>query len=300
MPTAYRFPHEEISASLTEFYNGTSHLSFLNEQLENLSEVIKPNEEKRQSISVIRSSKNAEESYLKKDDVILIQRPDYQSIKICYADNNDHLLACQDSFGERKAWYWQLGDNTKSIMYRLGQDPIDVERQQPAVSDTMIKPLEMVKIFRGHHPLHWHYVTFGLSNLYADSDFKGNQVELSFRAVGNNDDAIPPLWPLGILRSHAAELLSGAEIIPGSFFDYGEPVFPDYSTLIEGVGFIFDPVLNHVQTRTGAIDVIQLVCLTRAELQAIKSNEATLGQIIALLAKKNSYLVSSLDRKSVI
>jgi hypothetical protein len=164
----------------------------------------------------------------------------------------------------------------------------------------MVKPLEMVKIFRGHHPLHWHYVTFGLSNLYADSDFTGNQIELSFRATANNEDAIPPLWPIGILRSHAAELLSGAKITPGSFFDYGAPVFPDYSTLIEGVGFVFDPILNRVQTNDGAIDVIHLICLTRAELEAIASKEATLSEIIDLLATKNRYLVSSLDRKSVI
>ena len=117
-------------------------------------------------------------------------------------------------------------DSAIAEEYTQGWDAMDqaLEKvygdQKPAHFGTLIKfrlggeePLDGISVFRSDagQP-HWHYVTYGFSDLYGDLDDSldvepekpsGYGFELTFRLARSADEQEPPSWPLNFLQNIA-------------------------------------------------------------------------------------------------
>lgn len=130
-------------------------------------------------------------------------------------------------------------------------------------------PLEEVVVYRSSVPApHWHYVTYGLSELGAkvsdDPKHSGFGIELTLRLVDDNDT--PPTWPINLLR-----WLAGTVHRDKNPFDEGHSMplmlhmLDAYSHGTEGVGFVLDSKLSTVKTSNGDVKFLQVVPLTADE-----------------------------------
>jgi hypothetical protein len=65
-------------------------------------------------------------------------------------------------------------------------------------------PLPAISVYAGDRPAHWHYVTYGLTELFEKSspreDVSGFGFELTFKLPRAPDEAQPPVWPLQLLQ----------------------------------------------------------------------------------------------------
>ena len=68
-------------------------------------------------------------------------------------------------------------------------------------------PLDAISVWQRAEPVpHWHYVSYGLSDLYAKkspSSASGFGFELTLRAAVEPGATEPPLWPMHLLQSLA-------------------------------------------------------------------------------------------------
>jgi suppressor of fused-like protein len=116
---------------------------------------------------------------------------------------------------------------------------------------------------------HWHYVTFGLTELYfkedgADPDVSGWGFELTVRAPRDGD--VAPVWPTELLSAVARHIAS-TELAPpvGSWFRAGEPL-AHLNSQISGFLFAADPDLVPIATEHGRVAFLQVVGLLEDEL----------------------------------
>src|SRR5207247_650469 len=68
-------------------------------------------------------------------------------------------------------------------------------------------PLDGVSVYKNLDPPHWHYITFGLSELYEKEsdipDVSGFGFELTFRLACKPEADSPPIWAVKFLQSLA-------------------------------------------------------------------------------------------------
>ena len=176
----------------------------------------------------------------------------------------------------------------------LGWDAIDqvLEKvygdQQPAHYGTLIKfrlggedPLDGISVYRSDEGMpHWHYVTYGFSDLYGDLDDSrdvapdkpsGYGFELTFRLARAADEQEPPSWPLNFLQNIARYVFrTGNVFAPGHWMTANGPIAAGTDTLLTEMGFVEDPQLPPVHTPFGDLMFLQLVALTADELREVR------------------------------
>ena len=122
---------------------------------------------------------------------------------------------------------------------------------------------------------HWHYVTYGLSELFepipdADPAVSGWGFELTMRVPREGDD--PPVWPFRMLDEIARYVNdSRAALAPGHRLDLRQPVTGHPG--IEGApatgltvfAFAVDPELGEIATPNGRVVFLQAVGVTADE-----------------------------------
>ena len=131
-----------------------------------------------------------------------------QLLKRIYFDSDDDVVNYvidTISLGADKVMivYYQFGDNTREVLSMYGADPAEVDQRFP--ERMLDKHLACVKTYfsqSGEEP-HWHYVTFGLSDLYAIEEApdasdagSGCGFELTMRVLALPEEKAPPAWPL--------------------------------------------------------------------------------------------------------
>ena len=163
-------------------------------------------------------------------------------------------------------------------------------------------PLDGLSAYRVDDPPHWHYVSFGLSELWdkqsEDASLSGWGFELTFRLARRATDDVPPVWPLNMLQNLARYVFSsGNPLAPGDHIDAYGPIALDEPTKLTALAFVEDPELPPVDTPNGRLSFVQLVGLTGDEYEAAQvwSTDGVLG----LLTKRDRLLVTSLDRASI-
>ncbi len=130
-------------------------------------------------------------------------------------------------------------------------------------------PLEEVVAYRSLTPMpHWHYITYGLSELGAkisdDAKQSGFGIELTLRLVDNSET--PPQWPINLLR-----WLAGIVHRDKNPFGDGHSLpllahmLDKYSPRTDGVAFTLDSELGMVKTSNGSVKFLQVVPLTADE-----------------------------------
>jgi suppressor of fused-like protein len=144
---------------------------------------------------------------------------------------------------------------------------------------------------------HWHYVTYGLTELWAkeagsDPARSGWGYELTMRVVG--DAGEPPAWPYQLLEQTARYTHStGRPFKEGDRLDPGGPITGVDGSSLVGVAFLRDPQLPDRDSDNGRLAFLQMVGITRAELDEMKAT--TTAAVIARLKSSNPLLITEPD-----
>ncbi len=171
---------------------------------------------------------------------------------------------------------WSLG----------GDDPLD---------GTSAYPID------GPEP-HWHYVSYGLSELYekqsSNLEESGWGFELTFRLARAPEEGAP-LWPVTLLQKIARYVFtSGNWFEPGHHVDLGGPITTDDDTALVALVMAEDPELGTIDTPNGRVVFVQCVGVTEDELEIVRQWDA--GKFLAAVATRTPRLVTDLARRSYL
>jgi suppressor of fused-like protein len=169
-------------------------------------------------------------------------------------------------------------------------------------------PLPGISAYRRERPRpHWHFVTYGFSDLYAKEtdhpDESGYGFELTFRladdALAADADRDPPAWALGLLQNLARYVFqSGNAFEAGHYMDLNGPIALGHDTSIRAVVFAPDPELAGIDTPNGRVRFLQVVGVTLDELAACKRWNTLAA--LDVLAPSMPLLVTDLSRGSLL
>jgi suppressor of fused len=141
-------------------------------------------------------------------------------------------------------------------------------------------PLDGISAWRRMDPVpHWHFVTYGFSELYAkesdDPEVSGYGFELTFRLALAPDtaaDAEPPVWAINFLQNLARYVFQSGNVFnDGDWMTANGPIALGKATQICSMGFVTDPELAEpLDTPNGSVAFLQVVGLTLDEERAAK------------------------------
>lgn len=137
-------------------------------------------------------------------------------------------------------------------------------------------PLQGISAWKRTEPVpHWHFVTYGFSELYEkesdDKDVSGYGFELTFRLKTSPDAQEPPVWPLNFLQNLARYVFQSGNVFRnGDWMTANGPIALTEDTRICSMGFVGDPELQTIQTPNGQVEFLQVVGLTKDEESAAK------------------------------
>lgn len=164
-------------------------------------------------------------------------------------------------------------------------------------------------------PPHWHYISFGLSDLHGDGRVHQHEMtpdgemrsgmgfELSFRLIKMPADTTsgtdkPPTWPANLLQALARYVFqTGNRLCSGDNVPWRKSLDNSASN-IQHMLITADPQLRRTLTPFGWVDFCQIVGVTEAELeQASRWNG---NGVISLLKKDAStggdWLITDMSR----
>ncbi len=151
---------------------------------------------------------------------------------------------------------------------------------------------------------HWHYVSYGLTELYdksfEDRDRSGWGFELSFRLDKGTAPDAPPVWPVSLMQNLARYVFETGNVLsPGDHMDCNGPLALGVDTALTAILVAHDPGLpRRVDSPHGAFGFHQIVGITADELAAVHSwNGVGMAELIAARAAQ---LVSRMDRDSFL
>ncbi|WP_369039782.1 suppressor of fused domain protein [Stenotrophomonas maltophilia] len=168
-------------------------------------------------------------------------------------------------------------------------------------------PLDGISVYRVDAPVpHWHYITYGFSELYAkessDASTSGYGFELTFRlAITPGDSAAdaPPAWPMNLLQNLARYVFGSGNVFEdGHHIDANGPIALEQDTLLRHLAFLQDPQLPPRQTANGALQFLQVIGLCDAEMAAIR-RWSTRG-VLDLLEPAMPLWITELSRASLL
>jgi hypothetical protein len=152
---------------------------------------------------------------------------------------------------------------------------------------------------------HWHYVSYGLSQLYHpgpqdDPDVSGWGFELTLRVPHGADDQAPG-WPFTMLNE-LAKHVNGNHVLlePGDRIDLRAPVTgyphtPDGPpTGLTVFALTVDPQLGTVHTPNGRLTFLQAVGVTPAEKDRMLAE--TTAAVLDELARTSALLITDPGR----
>lgn len=167
-------------------------------------------------------------------------------------------------------------------------------------------PIDGISIYRcqTNGEWHYHYVTYGFSNLYYDEEvvgdeFSGFGFEMTFRLKPFSEDQEDPTWVISLMQNLARYVFnSGNGFDDNHWLDARGPIRLNTNTEIVGLAFVTDPVLGEINTPHGIVKFIQLVGITADELQSIKDKKVDAEAVLNRIAANNVRLVTDLTRTS--
>lgn len=130
-------------------------------------------------------------------------------------------------------------------------------------------PIAEIVAYRASKPIpHWHYITYGLSELGEkssnDPSLSGFGVEYTLRLI---DDAAQPLvWPMNLLRWLAKLVWQTREPLdPSHSMDVPDGLLDEVSPGVEGLGFLKDEDLGTIETPNGSLTFVSVIPLMARE-----------------------------------
>lgn len=129
-------------------------------------------------------------------------------------------------------------------------------------------PLDGISAYRREEPVpHWHFVSYGLSELYEkeskDLELSGYGFELTFRLARSLGESTPPVWVLNFLQNLARYVFeTGNTFGRGHHMSANGPIALDVQTAIRAVVFDLDPEVPSKNTPHGELDFLQVIGVT--------------------------------------
>jgi len=170
-----------------------------------------------------------------------------------------------------------------------------------------------------HIPPHWHYISFGLSDLHGDSRVhepsgpdhpSGFGFELSFRlrkgsSGGDGEEEeesrAPPTWPAALLQALAKYVFhTGNAFFAGDHVSWHCPLDgSDYEARLQHMLLADDILLPPVQGLLGSVSFLQVVAVTEDELQVAQhwNGSAVLELLRRVPAAGGPWLVTDMQRQ---
>ena len=175
--------------------------------------------------------------------------------------------------GEVEAPGWAAIDRALSRRYP-GQLPHQFASKTAYELESQ-SPLPAIAAYEGEGPPHWHFVTYGLSELFEktspDPDLSGFGFELTLRTPRSAGEAHPPAWPLRFLQALGGHVLAtGAPLDTGHRVDLGGPLAPGHGALLRALALVPDPTLGKIDAPFGSLLFLQVVGLSAAELEGMR------------------------------
>jgi len=173
------------------------------------------------------------------------------------------------------------------LPYRLGgPDPLD--------------GMDVWKSERGTP--HWHYVTYGFTELYEkeweDREVSGYGFELTFRLKRGSEET-PPVWPMNLLQNLARYVFSSGNVFgSGHHMSCNGPVALETDTKLTALGFRIDPELRELDTPNGHLTFLQAVALTQDEMEGMMCWSG--GPFLSLVEEHIPLCVTDLARGSLM
>ncbi len=137
-------------------------------------------------------------------------------------------------------------------------------------------PLCGISVYKRELPVpHWHFITYGFSELYETkeekSDVSGFGFELTFRLAREEGEYAEPRWALRFLQKLARYVFDSGNVFRvGHYLHANGPIAHGEETCIRSVAFIADPELPVLETPNGSVEFLQIVGLTEDEELALK------------------------------
>jgi hypothetical protein len=166
-------------------------------------------------------------------------------------------------------------------------------------------PLDGVSVYARTDPVpHWHYVGYGMSELYEkeseDPDISGWGFELTFRLARDPVEPEAPVWPANLMQNLARYVFrSGNWFEPGHHMDANGPIAADRpDSAIRAIAFALDPELGEISTPHGTVQFLQIVGLTEDEYEAAR--QWSPKAVLELFATRLPLLLTDIDRGSLL
>jgi hypothetical protein len=164
-------------------------------------------------------------------------------------------------------------------------------------------PLDGVSAYRGDAPAYWHYVSFGLSELYGktskNAEESGWGFELSFRLKPDEAEAAPPLWPVMMLQNLARYVFqSNSPFDDEHYLAWGRPITSLVPTKLEATLFRDDPVLGQIDTPNGKLKFLSAIGITKDEHDLVAQRGA--AALLPVLLEANPLAIVNIKRNSVL
>ena len=167
-------------------------------------------------------------------------------------------------------------------------------------------PIDGISIYEAHvnGEKHYHFITYGFSNLYYDEEFVGEDFsrfgfELTFRLKPYHLDKEGPQWVFGLIQNIARYVFnSGRWIESNHFMPANGPIRLETETKIYGFAFTLDPELGQIETPHGEVQFIQMYGITDKEYQDFKEEKVDVSEYLAEKSVENKLLITDLERNS--
>jgi suppressor of fused len=165
-------------------------------------------------------------------------------------------------------------------------------------------PVDGISVYTSDSPRpHWHYVTYGFSELYekesSNTSLSGWGFELTLR-LARGDEHDPPNWPLRMFQTLGRHIFG-----EGDPLEVGDVLDGSQAGLLQAQGSELcalavteDPLLQTRNTPNGRLQFLQLVGLTMDELEAIRQWDT--APFLELIAEALPLLITDLRRRSAL
>lgn len=137
--------------------------------------------------------------------------------------------------------------------------PVSYTTQTDTTRHPPENPLDGVNVYDAGS--HWHYVSLGLSDLYAKTSagaVSGLGHELTFRLAKGEREAEPPRWPIPVMVSLARAEFNGDVLAPGHTIKTG-PINGRPDTPLTAFLVVDDRAIASLETPHGRVAFLQLV-----------------------------------------
>ncbi|XP_050297866.1 suppressor of fused homolog [Anthonomus grandis grandis] len=156
-------------------------------------------------------------------------------------------------------------------------------------------------------PPHWHYISFGLSDLHGDGRVhdptgpdspSGFGFELTFRLKREPGETSPPTWPATLMQSLAKYVFQSGNTLCASDHVSWHCALDNSESRIQHMLMTTDHQLKSAQTPFGTVDFIQIVGICTEELKATQrwKGSGVLDILKRLPAAGGSWLITDMRR----